>query len=486
MVPEYGGGRGRAVAESLRRRWAAGRLATAAWALVLAACACLFLNAAATIEIVYTLRVSYVLLAAACLVGLPFILEGWRALPVACRWTAGLVVASVLLAAVAGSGESLAVQKRAGAQRELIYLLDLLLGLAVVGLVSSLFRDARSIRLALAAVLVGALVAAAYGIVQWPARHYDWPLANVNNALNPNAISRGEVAQGSGLLLGWERVRGTFTEPLFFGIYLATVLPLVAAWFACTRRRILTCAAVAGPIAVALFLTSSFPSWALFAVAGLGALIVFFVSRGAVLPAAVAGGSVALGAVAIALVVFGSPQIFASVTGREAQERAFTTSTRTGAWEQSVREWSERPLLGHGPGQSAVQLAYRQRAGLAEGSSAPIVLGSAQGLLTAALVDAGLVGALAWLAFLVACVMSLVRGLSRSPSGLRLAVVAASLVAVAGALVSGDRFEIQTWLILGLALTATGAHDRTRPTSSVPSLGTPPTPGKASREVTAS
>lgn len=430
-------------------------------AFVLAACACLFLNAAATIEFVYTLRLSYLLLAAGCLVGLPFVVRGWRSLPATLRWPAGVLVATYLLAAVAGSGETLVAQERAGARREVVYLVDLLLGLGVVGLLAGLFRERRRICLALAAVLLGGLVAAAYGIVQWPARHYGWPLANINNALNPDAVSRGEVVQGNGLLLGWERVRGTFTEPLFFGLYLGAILPLVAVWLRWERRRLLVCAAAASIIALALLLTSSFPSWAIFVVATLIGLSVFSVSRGAVLPAALAGGALSLVAVGVALVLFGNPQIFANVTGRGASELTTTASTRTGAWERSVRVWSRRPVLGHGPGQSAVQLAYRQGARRAGSRSRlvplsslrrPLVLGSAQGLLPAALIDAGLVGALACLGFIVACLALVMGGLARSPSGLRLGVTVAGLVAVGGGLFSGDRFEMQTWVVLGLAL----------------------------------
>lgn len=451
---------GRSLAERVLRSWAGARTFTVARGLVLVACAVLFLNAAATVELVYTLRLSYMLLAAACVVGLPFVVRGWRSLPPAWRWAAGLVAATYLLAAAAGSGETLAAQERAGAQRELVYLLDLALGLGTVGLLSGLFPGGRGIRLALGALLIGALVAAAYGIVQWPALHFDWPLANVNNALNPDAVTRGEVFQGNGLFLGWERVRGTFTEPLFFGLYLGSALPLVAAWLTWRRRRLAACALAAGVIGLALLLSSSFPSWALFTVAGMIGLILLSVGRGAVLPAALASGALALAGLGVAVVLFAGPEVLAKVTGREKAELAISSSARTSAWEQSVREWAPRPVLGHGPGQSSLRLAYRQSPEVLGTSSTPVVLGSAQGLLPAALIDAGLLGALAWIALVIACLTAILRRLVRQPSGLHLGLAVASLVAVGGGLVSGDRFEMQIWVVLGLALAATGANPR--------------------------
>lgn len=431
-------------------------------ALVLAACALLSLNAAATVEVVYTLRLSYILLAVACVAGLPFVRRGWRSLPASWRWTAGLVVASYTAAAVVGSGGTLAEQERGGSQREILYLMDLLLGLATVCLLAGLFSEGRKVRLPLGALVLGALGAAIYGIVQWPAQHFDWPLASINNALNPDAVTRGDVFQGNGLVLGWERVRGTFTEPLFFGLYLGTMLPLITVWLTWRRRRLIACAVVASVIAFALLLTSSFPSWALFALASVVGLISLSISRGAVIPAALAGGTLAIVGVGVGFVLFGNPEIFAKATGRDASEFAVTSSARTTAWEQSARAGMRRPVLGHGPGQSAVQLAYRQDPKVVGKRSAPVVLGSAQGLLPAALIDAGLLGVSAWIAFVVASLLPILRGLSHSPTNLQLGIAVACLIAAGGALVSGDRFEIQVWVVLGLALATTTGYPRAR------------------------
>lgn len=440
---------GRGLARQGWAVWAGERTAAVARAFVLVACAALFLNAAATIEVVYTLRISYVLLGVACVVGFPIVLRGWGLLPTTWRLTAAFVVASYVLAAVVGVADTVVDQNRGGSHREFVYLVDLIFGLSTVGLVSGLFPEGKGIRRAFGALLLGAFLAALYGVVQWPARHFDWRLANVNNALNPDAVTRGEVHQGTGLLLGWERVRGTFTEPLFFGLYLGAILPLALAWFPHLSRRLVVCVCV---IALSLFLTSSFPSWTLFTLGSLAALILFAVRRGAIVQAALAGGTLALVGVGVALVLFGNPEIFSKATGREASELASTSASRTGAWEEAARTWAQRPVLGHGPGQSSVQLAHQQDPAVVNMRSAPVVLGSAQGLLPSALVDAGIVGALAWMGFLTACLASIVLGLARRPTCPRLGVAVASLVAVGGGLVSGDRLEMHIWVILGFAL----------------------------------
>jgi hypothetical protein len=84
--------------------------------------------------------------------------------------------------------------------------------------------------------------------------------------------------------------------------------------------------------------------------------------------------------------------------------------------------------------------------------SAPVVLGSAQGLLFAALIDVGVAGVLAWLALLGSLLLRVLAALVREPSWLRFGVAAAAVATVGGSLVSGDRLELHTWVVLGLAL----------------------------------
>lgn len=437
-------------------------LAATRW-IVMAACALLPLSAAATIEIVYTLRISYVLCVIACILGFPYAVDGWRRVPTSLRVAALSVALVYLLAAILGSGETLEASSRAGTQRSAVYLLDAVIGLCTLGVVVGAFRSGEKQKQLLIAFVGGAGIVALYGIVQWPARHYGWAIANVNNALNPDAVSRGEVFQGTGLLLGWERIRGTFTEPIFFGLYLAAMLPLAAVLAFSARGQAKRFGAlVLGVVVIALGLSSSLPSWAIAAGAVLTVAIALAIGRGAEVSAAAAAAGLALAAAVTVAAVVGGPASFSVVTGRDAADYKMTTAARTDAWSQAVRVWSERPLLGHGPGQSAVQLRYRQTIGADATGSGPVVLGSAQGLLTAALVDAGILGLLAWLALLAAVGVLAASGSVDRPSPMRAGLVAAVLAALGGALVSGDRLEVQTWLILGLATAAAVPKAATR------------------------
>jgi hypothetical protein len=441
----------RILASRLRAHWAGPRAKLISEALVMAACALLFLNAAATVEVVYTFRLSYILLTLACIVGAPFVILGWRTLPIAWRVTAGLLVLCYVLAAITGAGGTVADQARAGSGRTLVYFGDLLLGLAVIGLMSGLFPGGRGIRRPLAALAGGGIVAALYVIYQWAALHFGWPFANVNNALNPDAVTHGEVFQGNGLLFGWARPRGTFTEPLFLGLYLAIVLPLFAVWLGIARRGARAWMLGGGLTAIAFLLASSFPSWAIVAVSLMLGLVLFTIAKGNVAAASLAGGTLALLIVGV-VIALGSPGVFSSITGRGKSDLNNTFASRVISWDDSLHVWTTRPVFGHGPGQTGVQLAHKLDPAIINRPSAPVVLGSSQGILTAALVDVGLVGALAWVAFLTACLRPVLRALVRSPSPLSLALAVASLAAVGGGLVSGDRLEIQIWLVLGLAL----------------------------------
>jgi len=416
-----------------------------------AACGLLFLNAAATVEIVYTLRISYVLLAAACLLGLPHVIAGWRVAPVVARAAAATVVMVTLIAAIFGVDVTVADQARGGSQRGLIYLADLTLGLGVVGLLLGLHERGLQPWVVIGALVGGAVIAALYGIVQWPARHYDWGIANVNNALNPDAVTRGEVPQGNGLLLGWERVRGTFTEPLFFGLYLATMLPLIASLRTRRLPRRVTVGLAGGVIGFALLLASSFPAWVIATGALVIASLLAALGRRAKTVAALIAGVLIVASAGIVAVV-GDAQVFATVTGREFDDLGETVESRTSAWAGAVEQWRERPVLGHGPGQSAVQLSRQQDPNIVNMPSAPVVLGSAQGMLFAALIDVGVAGVLAWLALLGSLLLRVLAALVREPSWFRFGVAAAAVATVGGSLVSGDRLEVHTWVVLGLAL----------------------------------
>src|SRR5438046_736506 len=62
----------------LLRAWEQPVVERFARGLTLVAAALFFLSAAGTVQIVYTIRISYGLLVLACVIGAPWLLRGWR------------------------------------------------------------------------------------------------------------------------------------------------------------------------------------------------------------------------------------------------------------------------------------------------------------------------------------------------------------------------------------------------------------------------
>jgi len=438
--------------EAVWRAWSGPRPRRVARFLALAGCGTLFLAAAATVQVVYSIRVPYALFGAACAVGAPLVVDGWRTAPAWVRATALSLFAVYLAATIAGTGDTLGTA-RGGSHRDLAYLVDLGVGLASVGLVMGLWRDAPS-GPAVRALAIGASLAALYAIYQWPARRFGLPLDDVNNTLDSNGVTSGHF-QGRGLL-GWERVRGTFQEPHYLAAFLAALLPfsVLAAWT--TRRRLL--AAGVAAVAVAMILTVSAPAWGSLSIGAAAAAALFAIGRGWT------GAAAATAAAAVALAVAGplvgtSPHALASVTGRSDSELLTSSNVRFDAWRDAARIWASRPVLGFGPGQSSVQLA---RVEIAAERRSRTKLSSAQGLWAAALVDAGALGFGAWLLFLGGVLVVGARGLFRDPTPLRAAAFAAGVSIVVSSEVAGDRLDTVAWVLIGLLLASAARAESSR------------------------
>jgi hypothetical protein len=429
--------------------WSDRRVEQAARVLTLAACGTLFLQSSATLQLGYTLRVPYLLFACAVAVGAPFVVRGWTAAPPWLLGTGLALVAVYLTAAVVGPQDTLS-NTRAGGNRDLVYLADLALGLASLGLFAGLWSG-RSTRPLVAAVAAGAGVAALYALYQWPAQHYGLPLSDLNNTIDSNGISLG-ANQGSGLF-GWQRVRGTFLEPHFLGLYLAACLPL-AAWMALSSRgRTRLAAAVAvGLLAAALLLTVSVPPWGALSLATVSGGTLFAIGRGRAAAAGALGGAVVVIAVSSVFLV-SSPAVLGTVTGRDAAELDITSGFRTQTWQDASQIWAERPVLGYGPGQSSIQLTRQLTRETLQGSAVSAGgLRSAQGLWAAALIDAGVLGFGVWALFLGSLLAVGGRVLVARPSGVQLATFVAAASIVISNEVAGDRIDTTVWALLGLLL----------------------------------
>ena len=406
-----------------------------------------FLAAAATVEAVYTIRVGQSLAAAAVLVGLPFVVLGWLKAPRIVQASAVMVVSAYLLSAGI-AGQEVIGSDRAGARRELVYLADLVLGLAVCGLTLELFRAPRYLRRLALALAVSALLAAAYASYQWFAQSYGWPFADVNNTLDSNGVTvDGE--QGAGLF-GWERARGTFIEPHYLAGFLASTLALLAAIAVGDRQRRWRWIAVLAITfsACALAGAASAPAFGLIAVGLPAAVAIVAVRHGrpavAALAAPVAVAALFIGALA-------PDRVIEAATGRTSAEVTLTTGFRTATWDRGLDLWSRDPLIGTGPGQASVRLSL-DRLDTPLDTAAPGVLRSAHGWWLASLLDAGLLGFLALGVLVMSALLVGVRNAWSSGSLLSAGVVATAVLAVAAASYSGDRLDVRVWLLLGLAL----------------------------------
>jgi O-Antigen ligase len=437
--------------------WARPGLGRAARLLIYVAAGLLFLEAAGTIQAVYTLRLSYLAALLAVCVGGGFVIQGWQRLPAVLRWCGiGLFVVYATATAV-GHPLTLPGQPRTGSIRSVAYLGDLGLGLASVALIAGVVVTPKHVRRLIWSFVVGGLVGGAYALYQWFAQHYGWPYANVNNTLDSNGITVG-VYQGSGLH-GWERARGTFIEPHFLADYAGSLLPLALGIAIATagRTRYIAVGATLA-LGAALAVTSSAPEAAIFLCALVLSGACLLVGRGAVLRAT------AVSAVAASLTVIGPlaltlPSAVAAATGRSQLDVAATIGYRSDTWRRALEIWAQRPVLGYGAGQSSVQLAAETD--VPPDQRTATALQSAQGIWAASLIDAGVIGLGAWLLFLAGIVTYCFSMVRRRAGALTWATAAALTAAVASAQITGDRLDLRVWLLMGLTAALFGAGRET-------------------------
>ncbi len=149
MGATLGASRRSLIRTSAARAWSVwiGDSATAiSRALMLGAATLLFLSAAATLEASFTMTASYALALLAAGIGAPAALRGWLRLTPFASLAVAAIVAIYIIAAWIGTDAVVPSQRTALGHRDLAYVLDLILGFAVVGLVVDAFRDRRSLR----------------------------------------------------------------------------------------------------------------------------------------------------------------------------------------------------------------------------------------------------------------------------------------------------------------------------------------------------
>lgn len=415
--------------------------------LVLAAGVLLVLDSAGTLQLGFTLTLSYSCLAMACVVGHASVLRGWRATPVWLQSAAAGLIVVYVVATLAGDQQLLTSSTRGGSFRGAIYVVDLILGLSVLGLVRDLWQE-RSPRPLIGAIVIGATITGAYAVYQWFALRNGWPLADINNAPDSNLLSDAE-SQGRGLF-GGERVRGTFLEPNFLGAYLGSTFPLAVYMVVRARHRISRYMAGLGTLCmlIALVLTASAPAWGVLLLVLLTCTTVLAIARAWVLRAAVIGAATFLAWFAV-VPVLASPEILSSLTTRPQSDVAITTGVRTRAWSTAVAVWSSAPVVGHGAGQSSIRIAQA-----VANTKSPPTLMSAQSVAAAALVDAGLLGLMCWMLLWVGSIGSGIRSLLNRPTLRTWALAASGLAAILTTLTAADRVFPRQWLMIAAMLGA--------------------------------
>jgi O-antigen ligase len=445
------------VASSVWSAWAGSAALRVSRAFTLLAAALLFLSAAGTVGRGFTITPYYASLAIAVLVGAPFVMRGWAGLPRFCQLAALTLASIYALDCLVGSHMALAGGSVRSSHRYLLYTGDLLLGLGVTGLVVGTFTELRDRRRLVVCLALGGLAAALYALYQWPAQRFGWPLADVNNTVNSDGYTLGHRFQGAGLF-GWERVRGTFREPLLLASYLSVTLLMVVGLVrgAHPRARIFWMVTIT-VIVLAMILTVSTLAWGTLLLVSLLTLLIWAIGSGRVGRAGLLGSAVTL-ALFAGVILFADPSSLSDIVSRSRGQLQTTAGNRVKAWDAAITLWEQRPLLGYGPGQASVRLAYRPS--VAPGKQAPIVLGSAQGLWDSALVDIGIVGLLGWILLLGSLLATIIVHVTRRSSPLALGVLAAALCAVLLGQLTGDRLDSRVWLLLGLAAAAVFGGER--------------------------
>lgn len=291
----------------------------------------------------------------------------------------------------------------------------------------------------------GALVAAAYGYVQYARGGYDalYPL------FSP-FYTDPFVARGGGF-----SVVATFANPNILAGYLLMVLPLV--WASCVsatgprRAAWLVAAVLLGGL---LLLTFSKASWLLgFALLGLWALARLPI--GATFALGAAGGIVA------GVILLLIEPVLRTLLVIFPDSREVSVDTRLGLWWAAIAAFLERPLLGFGLDGFAAATA-----GVRSGVLADLI--RAHNMYFQALVDLGIVGSLLWW---TPCVLIVRRAIARLHledhgagaslhTGLVLSAAAFFLYGLVETLNISNQYVNTSWLVLGLL--AASSHQQRR------------------------
>jgi len=315
-----------------------------------------------------------------------------------------------------------------------------------------LCSDAKKLTQAVYLHLIAAAALSLYGIYQVFAHRNDFPFVDITNAIGTGGgVYHAARYVGTGFPF---RAHGTFQEPLNFGHYLLSALPLGLALVATPANGDSRSRYWAGwwyvivyVMFVAIALTRSRGSW-LGLLAAILTLLVCFEGklRSRLIRVSVIGGVLMVFALWFSLPF--TPETaeqFAVANRMDLQH--FKDELRFRILPFTLSLFLEHPVLGVGLGSYPLYQAAHL------GSN---VLGTAFGVFWQSLVETGVIGFAAFVAVLVRLYHLMIRGWGRSRGGPWQPYLLGYLASFAGLMVQhlsfGDRLTFYTWFLMGVAV----------------------------------
>lgn len=416
------------------------------------------LEAAAVLEVGFTLRIAYALIGLCCV---STWLSRRRLVIERDPTTAGLMLfilictASMVQFVIFPPPEIANLQSglglRASGLRVFVQLFLLLLHVAFFFNVLVLLRDKARIRSAVRLYIVTAVVVAAYGVYQLVAITYNLPFKNITNAISTGGEGIAGVSYASSIFAAI-RPRSTFQEPGNLGQFLLSALAILLVYqpFVGRKDKFLQYSSIL-VLVWGIIVTVARGTY-------LGMLLVVVLllvvgSRRVSLPNLIA---VLLSIAAFAAVVFpvmavmshGAGSMTGMLTGRFTGNE-MTQETRKEYLPVLLAVWQEHPVLGVGLGAYGAYGAAELKIG---------TVMSAHGVWWSVLVETGLLGLAAYMWFIGAWFRLLYRrSIGDWDPELR-GILAGLILAMAGVLFQYlfmcDRMSTYVWFLLALGCAA--------------------------------
>jgi len=351
------------------------------------------------------------------------------------------------------------VKLRGSELRSLVQIAFLLFSSLVYFYTVYFCSDASRIGRAIRIHIYTAVVLSIYGIYQFLAYILELPFLDITNALGTGGGIYQVAKYGSWYYF---RSHGTFQEPLNFGHYLLSALPLVFALALYPRssysnvwRPMKTYSVPILLMSSALFLTRSRGAWLGF-LGGMLSLLIIVVNWKSCLKIL---STISVGSAAIHLAMtFFLPDAYEMLWKAVAErfsEGQLAYEPRFHFFPFTIALFQQYPILGVGIGNYPLHQAAEFGFGL---------LGTAYGVFWQALVETGILGFLAFSFLLLHFYYVLFRALRQAKNGpwypYLLGYLACFTAMMTQYLFLGDRLNLYVWFLMGLAISTARLVER--------------------------